>query len=148
MAAETVNPYSTGVLDEETPLDWYFPKADPLHRPLGQRVLVQVRRVKEKSKGGIILATDTKDTEMWNTQVARVIELGPLAFRNRESLQPWSEGLWAKPGDFVRIPRWAGDRWSVEVGKDEPHALFVMVNDHEIIAQITGDPRKVRAFIQ
>ena len=47
-----------------------FPKIDPGVRPFGSRVLVQIRRAKRKTAGGIILAGETRDTEMWNTQVA------------------------------------------------------------------------------
>ena len=56
-----------------------FPNTDPGVRPFGSRVLVQFRQAKMKTKGGIILAGETRDTEVWNTQVAKVVALGPLA---------------------------------------------------------------------
>lgn len=147
-AAETINPYSSGVAaDKQIPLRWYFPEVDPGHRPLGARVLVQVRRVKQKSKGGILLAPDTKSTEVWNTQVGKVILLGPIAFCNRDTGEPWSEGRWAQVGDYIRVPRWGGDRWSVEVPGEEEPALFTIINDHEIMALVTMDPRDVRSYI-
>ncbi len=145
---ERVDPYGAGVhMSTDVPLEWYWPAVDPGHQPLGARVLVQVRRVKERSKGGLVLVTDTKDTEIWNTQVGKVIAVGPLAFRNRETNEYWPEGVWAQVGEFVRIPRYSGDRWSLPVpGEDEP-ALFTIINDHEIIAKVTMDPRLVRAYI-
>lgn len=124
-----------------------FPDVRPDAEPLGNRVLVQLRRTAKKTKGGIVLVEETKDTVRWNNQVARVVALGPLAFRNRETLQPWLEGIWVKPGDFVRVPRWNGDRIEVPVqGSDDP-VTFVAFNDHELIMRITGDPLRVKTYI-
>jgi len=127
-------------------LDEAFPSVDPGVRPLGARILVQIKTTKKTSKGGILLVEDSKETEKWNTQVAKVIQLGPLAFCNRTTGEPWTEGMWAKPGDFVRVPRWGGDRFEVAVEGAEEPALFVVFNDHEIIAQITCDPLTVKNF--
>jgi len=67
-----------------------FPAVSAGVLPFGSRVLVQIRTPRKITKGGIILATDTKDTEKWNTQVAKVISIGPLAFKNRDTQQPRS----------------------------------------------------------
>nr|ASN63446.1 co-chaperonin GroES [uncultured virus] len=127
---------------------WAFPSVDPGAKPLGGRVLVQLRRTKKTvTSAGIILVEETKETEKWNNMVARVVENGPLAFKKRDSMEPWPEGSWCEPGDFIRVPKWGGDRWEVEVGDDEEKALFMILNDHEIIARVTGDPLLMRAFV-
>lgn len=132
---------------EQATLESAFPSVEPGIEPLGARVVVQIKTVKTVSAGGILLVEESKDTEKWNTQVAKVISLGPLAFCNRETSKPWPEGMWVNVGDFVRVPRWGGDRLEVEVeGQKEP-ALFVVFNDHELIAKITGDPLKIKNFI-
>lgn len=123
-----------------------FPAVDAGVQPFGSRVLVQIRTPKKKV-GSIILAQDTKDTEKWNTQVAKVIAVGPLAFKKRDSLEPWPEGNWVSVGDYVRMPKWGGDRWEVPIEGTEETALFSIFNDHEVIAKVTGDPMKVRAFL-
>lgn len=133
--------------DTRKGMDWYFPEVDPGEKPLGARVILQIRRTKKTSDGGIILASETKETETWNTQVAKVISLGSIAFCNRSTGEPWPEGAWAKPGDFVRCPRWGGDRWEVKIDGEEEPALFVLFNDHEIETVITRDPRDIKAFI-
>ena len=133
--------------EKADPLEVAFPKADPGLKPLGARVLVQIRSPKLKSAGGIALVDSSRETEKWNTQVGRVIALGPVAFSNRDTLKPWPEGEWCKVGDFVRVPKYGGDRWEVPVeGREEP-ALFVLFKDLDIIGQITGDPLAVVAFI-
>jgi len=131
-------------------LAWAFPSVDPGAKPLGARVLVQLRRTKKKAtSAGIILVEETKETEKWNNMVARVIEIGTLAFKKRDTMEPWPEGSWCEVGDYIRVPKWGGDRWEVEVPgeKDEDPALFMVLNDHEVIAKLTGDPLAVKAFI-
>jgi co-chaperonin GroES (HSP10) len=127
---------------------WAFPSVDPGAKPLGGRVLVQLRRTKKTvTSAGIILVEETKETEKWNNMVAKVVENGPLAFKKRDSMESWPEGSWCEPGDYIRVPKWGGDRWEVEVGDDEEKALFMILNDHEIIAKVTGNPLEMRAFV-
>ena len=124
-----------------------FPEIDPGIRPFGSRVLVQVRTPQSRTKGGILISDETKDTEKWNQQVAKVIATGPVAFRNRGTLEQWAEGGWAKPGDYVRVPKYGGDRWEVQYGTGDQAALFVLFNDLDLLGLVTTDPRNVRAFI-
>lgn len=127
-------------------LEEAFPTADPGITPLGSRILVQIRNPKEKTASGIIIDRGTKDTERWNTQVAKVIALGPLAFRNRNTNELWPEGAWCQVGDFVRVAKYGGDRWEVALPNGDL-ALYVIFNDLDIIGRVTGDPLSVRAFI-
>jgi len=127
-----------------------FPDVDPGALPVGGRILVQWRAVAERvSAGGLILPEETKETEKWNTQVAKVISMGSLAFKKRDTLEPWPEGTWIEVGDYVRMPKWGGDRWEVPFkhGLTEGKALFSIFNDHEVIAKVTGDPLKVKAYL-
>lgn len=142
-------------------LEEAFPEVDPNATPLGPRVLVQLRRVPRKTSGGLIIVEETKETVKWNGQVAKVIALGPLAFKNRESASPWPEGMWVEPGDYIRVPRWNGDRIEVPIKNklrpsdrrarddddEEEPVTFVIFNDHEIIAKIPGDPLAVKTYI-
>ena len=131
-------------------MEWAFPTVDPGNLPLGGRILVQLRRTKKKTtSAGIILVEETRETEKWNAQVAKVIKLGPLAFRNRETMETWPEGVWVKEGDFIRAPRWGGDRWEIPIPDqpDEDPALFMIINDHETISLVTGDPLSFKAFV-
>jgi co-chaperonin GroES (HSP10) len=137
-------------LKESAELEWAFPSVDPGAKPLGGRILVQLRRTKKKTSGsGIILVEETKETEKWQNMVALVIHVGPLAFKHRDTMQSWPEGSWCEPGDFIRVPKWGGDRWEVEVPgqPDEDPALFAVFNDHEMIAKVTGNPLNMRAYL-
>jgi co-chaperonin GroES (HSP10) len=125
-----------------------FPVVDPGAKPLGARILVQLRRTKSKTtKGGIILVEETRETEKAQNMVAKVIEIGPLAFRKRDTMEPWPEGSWAEVGDYLRVPKWGGDRWDVLIPGTDDQVQFMVLNDHEVIAKITGNPLEVRAFV-
>ena len=137
-------------MKESAELDWAFTVVNPGATPLGGRILVQLRRTKKKTSGsGIILVEETKETEKWQNMVAKVIHVGPLAFKHRDTMQSWPEGSWCEPGDFIRVPKWGGDRWEVEVPgqPDEDPALFAVFNDHEMIAKVTGNPLNMRAYL-
>lgn len=136
------------ILDYDS-IDQAFPEVDPGLIPFGSRVLVQKRSPRTVTKGGIIISDDTQETEFWNTQVAKVITLGPVAFKNRDTLEVWPEKEWCEVGAYVRVPKYGGDTWFVdlpeEVGMEK--ACFVLFNDLDLIGQITCDPMDVIAYL-
>jgi co-chaperonin GroES (HSP10) len=125
-----------------------FPAVDAGIQPFGSRVLIQIRTPKKKSSGGIIIDIHgSNETEKWNTQIGKVVALGPLAFKNRDSMTTWPEGEWCKAGEYVRVAKYGGDRWEVKIPGTNDSAMFVIFNDLDIIGQVTGDPLAIRAFI-
>lgn len=128
-------------------LDEAFPPCDPGIQPFGSRVLVQIRTPKQKTKGGIILTSETRETDAWNTQIAKVVSVGELAFKNRTTMEPWPEGSWCQEGDFVRVPKYGGDRWTVKTTNGDDEALLVIFNDLDLVGKVTGDPLIIKAFI-
>jgi co-chaperonin GroES (HSP10) len=126
----------------------YFPEVDPGQFPCGSRVLIQIRRPKTKTTGGIILTSSDRDTEKFNTMVGRVLVLGPLAYRNRDTGLPWTEGEWVQPGDYVRIPKWGGDRVNMTPKDGSEEVTLVTLNDHEVISVITSDPNVFYDFVK
>jgi chaperonin GroES len=127
-------------MTDDRSLEDAFPAVDPGMRPLGSRVLVQIKTAQEKTKGGIILTNEDRSVEKWNTQVGKVVSLGPLAFHNRNTAELWPEGAWVKEGDFVRVAKYGGDRFEVN------DALFVVFNDLDLIAVVTSDPLAIKSF--
>lgn len=120
-------------------LEEAFPEVDPGMFPLGARVLVQLRTVREKTQSGIVLVEDTKVFNKSNTQMARLIRLGPIAFRNRDTGLLWREGTWAMPGEYVRIPKYGGDRFERKIPGTDDTAIFALFSDHELIAKVVPE---------
>lgn len=130
---------------------WAFPEVAPGMQPFGGRVIVQLRRIKKRAtSAGIILVEETKETEKWQNMIGKIVAMGPLAFKNRDTMQEWPEGTWAAVGDYVRVPKWGGDRWEIKVPGDddiEDPVLFMTLNDHELIAKVTGNPLSFKAYV-
>jgi co-chaperonin GroES (HSP10) len=126
-----------------------FPNVDPGVEILGDRVLVQLRREKTTSKGGIILVDETKQTLRYNETVAKVISVGPLAYKNPDDLTPWIEGPWCKAGDLVRTIKYGGDRFIVQPDDEGAPVVFITLQAREVISKIKSfeAAQKMRAFV-
>jgi co-chaperonin GroES (HSP10) len=134
--------YAGQTLDEAFPTE-----VDPQFEPFGARVLVQMRRPQSKSKGGIVLTAETKSDKAFSEQIGKVHSMGPLAFHDRSTMEPWPEGVSAAPGMFVRLPRYGGDVFYTDPKDGGEPIPWKMVNDHEIFGKITGDPLKFKIYI-
>jgi hypothetical protein len=63
---------NTPEASNEAEMAWAFPSVDPGAKPLGGRLLVQLRRTKKATTAsGIILVEETKETEKWQNIVTR-----------------------------------------------------------------------------
>lgn len=126
-----------------------FPDIDHGVEVVGDRVLVQLRREKTTSKGGIILVDETKQTLRFNETVAKVVQIGPLAYKNLDDLQPWIEGPWCKVGDLVRTIKYGGDRFVVNPDDGGAPVVFITLQAREIISKIKSFEyaQKMKAFV-
>jgi co-chaperonin GroES (HSP10) len=126
-----------------------FPEIDPGIEVAGDRVLVQLRREKTTSKGGIILVDETKQTLRFNETVAKVKLIGPLAYKSPDTLEPWPEGPWCKEGDLVRTIKYGGDRFVVNPDDGGAPVVFITIQAREIISRIKSFEyaQKMRAFV-
>ncbi len=114
-----------------------FPDINPGIRPLGTRVLVQLRSVRKKTGAGILLVEDTKSFNKSLTQLAKVIRLGPIAYCNRSTGEKWPEGVWVKEGELVRVPKYGGDRMERPHPQDPDETIILaLFQDHEILSAI------------
>ena len=126
-----------------------FPNIDPGVEILGDRVLVQLRREKTASKGGILLVDETRQTLRFNETVAKVVAVGPLAYKSPDDLTPWPEGPWCQPGDLVRTIKYGGDRFVVQPDDDGAPVVFITLQAREVISKIRSFAfaQKMKAFV-
>ena len=126
-----------------------FPNVDPGVEILGDRVLVQLRREKTTSKGGIFLVEETRQTLRFNETVAKVIGIGPLAYKSPEDLTPWPEGPWCNVGDLVRTIKYGGDRFVVQPDDEGAPVVFITLQAREVISKIKSfeAAQKMKAFV-
>ena len=126
-----------------------FPEIDPGVEVLGDRILVQLRREKNTSKGGIILVDETRQTLRFNETVAKVLQIGPLAYKSPDDLTPWPEGPWCQVGDLVRTIKYGGDRFVVQPDDEGAPVVFITIQAREVISKIKSFEfaQKMKAFV-
>jgi co-chaperonin GroES (HSP10) len=110
----------------------HFPEVECGAFPTGNQILVQLRTVKKKTAGGIVLVEETREFNQGNTQVARLVKVGQIAYRNRESGDEWKEGAWAKVGDIVITPKYGGFRFDIPIPDTGETATFALFNDYDV----------------
>ena len=98
-----------------------------LPQPTGWRMLVLPFKMKEKTKGGIIMGQDTLEKQQVASQCGNVLAMGPDAYGDK---QRFPDGPWCKVGDWVMFARYAGSRIKIEGGEVR------LLNDDEILATI------------
>ena len=127
-------------------LNW-FPVVDPGMVPFGSRVLVQLKKARKKTLGGIELSEDTIDAERDNTQVALVRAVGPLSYRKRDTLAEWPERLWCQPGSIVRVPRYGQHERFTFPDAQGDMIEFRLYDDFQMLGRVTSDPDRFRAYL-
>ena len=103
-------------------------KEEPkLPQPTGWRMLVLPFKMKDKTKGGVILAEDTLERQQVASQVGLVMAMGPHCYKDKER---YPEGPWCKEKDWVMFARYAGSRIKIDGGE------MRLLNDDEVLATI------------
>ena len=98
-----------------------------LPKPTGWRLLVLPFKMKEKTKGGIVLAETTLEKQQVASQVGLVMAMGPDCYKDKER---YPDGPWCKVKDWVMFARYAGSRIKIDGGE------MRLLNDDEVLATI------------
>ena len=103
-------------------------KEEPkLPKPTGWRLLVLPFKMKEKTKGGLMLAETTLEKQQVASQVGLVMDMGPDCYKDKER---YSDGPWCKVNDWIMFARYAGSRIKIDGGE------MRLLNDDEVFATI------------
>ena len=103
-------------------------KEEPkLPKPTGWRLLVLPFKMKETTKGGLVLAETTLERQQVASQVGLVMAMGPQCYKDKER---YPEGPWCKEKDWIMFARYAGSRIKIEGGE------MRLLNDDEVLATI------------
>lgn len=103
-------------------------------KPINNQVLVRLDVVEEKSAGGIVLPTQTKEREQGGTMSGVVMAIGSDCFQ-RTAVDSF------KVGDRVCFARYAGGSIGLYIGDiaDETARLWRLIGDEEIQAVECAD---------
>ena len=102
-------------------------KEPKLPKPTGWRMLVLPFKMKETTKGGLVLAETTLERQQVASQVGLVMAMGPQCYKDKER---YPEGTWCKEKDWVMFARYAGSRIKIDGGE------MRLLNDDEVLATI------------
>ena len=102
-------------------------KEPKLPKPTGWRLLVLPFKMKETTKGGLVLAETTLEKQQVASQVGLVMAMGPQCYKDKER---YPEGPWCKEKDWVMFARYAGSRIKIDGGE------MRLLNDDEVLATI------------
>ena len=108
-------------------------EATKLPKPTGWRLLVLPFRMGEKTKGGILMGTETLDRQQVASQCGNVLAMGDACYRDKER---YPSGPWCKVGDWVIFARYAGSRIEIEGGEVR------LLNEDEVLATVQ-DPKDI-----
>ena len=98
-----------------------------LPKPTGWRLLVLPFKMKEKTKGGLVLAETTLEKQQVASQVGLVMAMGSQCYKDKER---YPEGPWCKEKDWIMFARYAGSRIKIDGGE------MRLLNDDEVLATI------------
>ena len=101
-------------------------ESSKLPKPTGWRLLILPFKMKEKTKGGIIMSDITIEKQQVASQCGLVVALGEQCYDKER----YPEGPWCKKGDWVVFARYAGSRIQIDGGEVR------LLNDDEILATI------------
>lgn len=102
---------------------------DRMPKPTGWRIIILPYRGAEKSKGGIVIAEQTRQREQASTVCGYVLSVGPLAYADEGK---FPTGAWCKEGDWIIFGRYAGARVPIDGGE------IRMINDDEVLGTISN----------
>ena len=100
---------------------------DKLPKPTGWRMLVLPFKMKEKTKGGILITDDVVERAQVASTCGLVLALGPDCYKDKER---YPDGPWCKKGSWVVFARYAGSRIKIDGGEVR------LLNDDEVLATV------------
>ena len=112
-------------------------ESSKLPKPTGWRMLVLPFKMKEKTKGGIIIAEPSLERQQVASQCGLVLRMGPDCYTDKER---YPDGPWCKEKDWVIFARYAGSRIKIEGGEVR------MLNDDEILATVDNPEDIIHEF--
>ena len=106
-------------------------KAKQLPEPRGYKILIAMPGSEEKTEGGIIKATVTRQLEEVGAMYGMVLKLGPDAYADKKR---FPNGPYCKEGELILMRSYSGTRFKIH-GKE-----FRLIND-DSVAAVIDDPR-------
>lgn len=119
----------------------YYPAVDPGRRVLLDKILIQHPRPKAQTKSGIFLTATVQESDINNSVIGRVVDIGEGCYTNWENKTKWPVAP-VQLGDFVCLPIIANQEFRLRVasdGNELDYIKFTLCSERDIAA-IVLDP--------
>ena len=113
--------------------------AADLPRPTGYRMLVKPYEIKPVSKGGIIIADESKAYADEACLVAQVVAMGDDCYKASKFNAPW-----CAVGDYIIYNRHVGQR--IEIKRGDGVERYLIINDDDVRATVKT-PATIRMYL-
>lgn len=119
--------------------------------PVGWRILVMEQRAPESSRGGIQLASETKEYHDALNFIGRVVAIGPTAYRNKKFMVVNDDNRlvlpmpWCDLGDWVTYRKYTGQPVKIANGHSDVWT-FRMVED-EWVDAVVPSPDGIQVYV-
>ncbi len=110
---ELPNKKLVGVQPTEKPKKDLTSETAKLPMPTGWRLLVLPFKMKEKTKGGILITDDVIERSQVASTCGLILDMGPHCYDKER----YPEGPWCKKGDWIIFARYAGSRIKIDGGE-------------------------------
>lgn len=123
------------------------PNDDDVPVPLNWQIIVEPLKPKTESAGGIVIAQDAQEAEIYHINVGKVVALGPLAMigKTPSGLDLSIDKDRVKVGAYVQWQRYVGLKIKVQQDNSEDR-LFLALEASDLV-QIPNDPYRVRFWV-
>ena len=99
--------------------------------PVGTKVVIKVKKLDEKSKGGILLTQEYRGKEQDNVSEGILVARGPVAFADLVDVNSEAEGQIPVIGAEVFFVKYAGKALTLE---DDEEYEYRIMHDEDIFA--------------
>lgn len=108
----------------------------------GPRILLKVKKVEEKTSGGIILTEETRDKETTNQTEGEVIGIGDTAYKRKDA---YCNGeLWCEVGDKVIFSKYGASRIAnTYVSKEDEFEYWILMDKDVMLVKTKEDKENV-----
>jgi len=100
--------------------------------PLGFKVLIVMDKINDKTEGGIILPSESREKEESGGQTARIVDYGPAAFEIGAGDLPSEWKTKPEVGARILINRYGG----IKIFSEGIEGEYRLLSDKEILAII------------
>ena len=111
--------------------------------PKGYRILIEPIKIEEKTRGGLVLPSQSIEAKEHLRAIGRVMAMGSLCYQHTKF---GDAGPWCEVGDWVVYNTYAGQERRLVNKSGSGYVAVRFINDDEVVA-VLPDPTAVLIYV-